>query len=77
MPRYHFAVRNSDRHDDPDGTELADDAAAREYAMRVIRELQHGDGDNWRGWTMEVTQDGRRVWQIPFETIEPSDPSPS
>jgi hypothetical protein len=41
MPRYHFAVRNSDKHEDAEGTVLADDAAAREYAIRVIRELRH------------------------------------
>jgi hypothetical protein len=42
----------SARYDDPDGTELPDDAAARDYAIRVIRELQHGEGHNWgdRRW---------------------------
>jgi hypothetical protein len=30
------------------------DAAAREYAIRVIRELQHGEGENWKGWMMEI-----------------------
>ena len=44
MPHYHFAVTDTARYDEPDGTELPDDAAAREYAIRVIRELQHGDG---------------------------------
>jgi Domain of unknown function (DUF6894) len=73
MPLYYFAVLNSDRHDDPDGTELPDDAAARTYAMKVIRELQHGEGHNWRGWTMEVTQGQRLVWQTPFEAVGPHD----
>jgi hypothetical protein len=47
VPRYRFAVNGSARYDDPDGTELPDDAAARDYAIRVIRELQHGEGHNW------------------------------
>src|SRR3977135_20624 len=41
---------------DPDGTDLPDDPARRKYAMRVIRELQHGEEHNWSGWKMEVTQ---------------------
>ena len=48
MPRYHFAVKDAARYDDPDGTELPDDAAARDYAIRVIREVQHGE--NTTGW---------------------------
>ena len=49
MPRYHFAVKDAARYHDPDGTELPDDAAARDYAIRVIREVQHGEEHNWRG----------------------------
>jgi hypothetical protein len=44
MPRYWFAVHDGDRYADPQTMELSDDAAAREYAIRVIRELQRGDG---------------------------------
>jgi hypothetical protein len=75
MPRYHFTVRNSDTHDDPEGSECPDDAAAREHAIRVIRELRHGKGDDWKGWSMEVTQGQRLVWRLPFEAIEPDVPS--
>ena len=72
MPRYHFAVKDAARYDDPDGTELPDDAAARDYAIRIIREVQHGEEQNWTGWAMEVRQGQRIVWQIPFETVEPN-----
>ena len=72
MPRYHFAVKDAARYHDPDGTELPDDADARDYAIRVIREVQHGEEHNWRGWTMEVRQGQRIVWQIPLETVEPN-----
>ena len=74
MPRYHFAVLNtSSRQEDQEGTVLPDDAAAREYAIRVIGELRRGD--NWKGWLLEVTQGERLVWQLPFEAIEPDVPS--
>ena len=71
MPRYHFAVKDAARYDDPDGTDVPDDAAARDYAIRIIREVQHGEEHNWTGWTMEVWQGGRRVWHLPFDPIEP------
>jgi hypothetical protein len=44
MPLYHFAVRNSHYRDDPDGTELADDEAARGAALQVIRDLKKNSG---------------------------------
>ena len=56
MPRYHFAVKDAARYDDPDGTEVPDDAAARDYAIRIILQVQHGEEHNWTGWTMEVRQ---------------------
>jgi hypothetical protein len=51
---------------------MPDDATARDYAIRIIREVQHGEEHNWTGWTMEVRQGHRIVWQIPFETVEPN-----
>jgi len=66
MPLYHFAVRNSHYRDDPDGTELADDEAARGAALQVIRDLKKNSGIRWNGWTIEVTEGDRPVWRIPF-----------
>ena len=47
MPR---TLRSEDaaRYDDPDGTELPDDAAARDYAIRVIREVPARRDGRWR-----------------------------
>ena len=67
MPRYHFAVKDAARYDDPDGTELPDDAAARDYAIRVIREVQHGEEHNWTGWTMEVRQGSALSGNFPLK----------
>jgi hypothetical protein len=60
--------------DEPDGVELPDDAAAREFALKVMPGLVQKEEDDWNGWTMEVTQGERRVWRLPFEAIEPSGP---
>ena len=73
MPRYRFVVRHSayaDLEDDEAGTELPDDAAAREFASKVIRGLVRQQQDDWHGWTMEVRQGARQVWQLPFDAIE-------
>ncbi len=40
MPRYFFHFwLNGKRHDDEDGTELADDKAANQEALETVREL--------------------------------------
>ena len=75
MPRYRFVVRHSayaDLEDDEAGTELPDDAAAREFAAKVMRGLVQQQEDDWHGWTMEVRQGMRRVWQLRFDAIEPT-----
>jgi hypothetical protein len=77
MPRYLLAVRHLDHDslaDELEGVQLPDDPAAREFALKVMRGLMQIEGENWEGWTMEVTQGGRRVWRLPFEAIEPSAP---
>jgi len=66
MPLYRFAVHNSHWFDDPDGTELTDDAAARERALQVIRNLKKNNVIAWKGWTIKVSQGDRQVWQIAF-----------
>jgi hypothetical protein len=74
MPRYRLVIQNTDRFDDEDGVILADDQAARDYALQVVHELQKGDEASWSGYTMEVTRDGRVVWRIPFEmAYQPAD----
>jgi hypothetical protein len=75
MPHYVLSVRHFDNDylvDEPQGVQLADDGAAREFALRVMRGLVIKE-ENWEGWTMEVTQGGRRVWRLPFDAMEPGD----
>jgi len=71
MPRYLLSVRHFDNDywvDEPEGVQLSDDAAAREFALRVMRGLLIKE-KNWKGWTMEVMQGGRRVWRLPFDAM--------
>jgi hypothetical protein len=66
MPLHHFAVHDSHLHDDPQGTELPDDVAARQWELQVIRDLKRNNEAAWKGRTIEVTDGDRPVWQIPF-----------
>jgi len=57
-------------HDDPDETELPDDAAARQEALRVVGDLKKNNESAWNGWSIDVTEGERRVWQIPFREAD-------
>jgi hypothetical protein len=76
MPRYRFTIIHRDKpHEDPEGTVLADDSAARDYARRVIRELKEGGGYDDPYMLMLVTDAaGREILCIPFtEERRPGD----
>ena len=69
MPRYHFHIRWTDRkNDDETGMLLADDAAARDYAERLIREIKGGDGHE-TSLTMVVERSGIVIFTIPFQDV--------
>jgi hypothetical protein len=68
LPRYYFTVLWSNHEDiDPQGTLLADDAAALGHACRMVRRLlASGDYDD-PGLVVEVRNEMRqRVLSIPF-----------
>ena len=56
LQRYFFIIRFSDgrEHGDYEGTVLANDGAAREYAVRIISELIDGGGYDDPGLSMIV-----------------------
>jgi hypothetical protein len=66
MPLYHFAVHNSHLHDDPEGAELPDDEAARQWGLQIIRDLKKNNEPMWKASTIEVTDGDRQVWLLPF-----------
>jgi hypothetical protein len=67
VPRYYFAVDHGDHcHEDGSGTDLPTDAAARDYAERVIRELREGGGYDAPQLRIIVTESNRTVFVLPF-----------
>jgi len=60
MPRFHFNVDDGRHYPDPDGLELAGQAAARDEALRAIGELVAAQPEDfWRDgfFRMTVTDD--------------------
>jgi hypothetical protein len=68
MPQYFFTVRWSDREEgDRLGTPLKDDAAALDYACRIVREPRSSGGYDGPGLVVEVRNElHRRVLSMPF-----------
>lgn len=76
--RYFFnVVSESFQSDDPEGTDLPDDGAALIEAQIVIAELRRDHiGHFDRGAVLEVTQNGRRVFILPFDEVNRSNRQP-
>jgi hypothetical protein len=67
MPLYRFALHKGHRLDDQEATEfLLNDKAAREQPLQIMDDLKKNNVSGWKGWTIEVTDGDRQVWQIPF-----------
>jgi hypothetical protein len=68
VPRYFFVLQSSDgEDDDADGTVLPNDAAARKYAERIVRELKEAGGYDDPGLSIKVKKDSDgELFAIPF-----------
>jgi hypothetical protein len=69
LQRYFFIFRSSDgrEHGDDEGTVLANDGAAQEYAVRIISELIDGGGYDDPGLSVIVKDAAeRQILAIPF-----------
>jgi hypothetical protein len=68
MPRYFFSIRSTDSEDhDEDGIELPDDAAALDYACRIVRELKANGGYDDPRMVVQVQNERQQtVLSIPF-----------
>jgi hypothetical protein len=66
-------VNGQEKVDDPEGIELADEAAARKQAMDGVLDVQKTRfalTKNWAGWSVEVVDDrGNRVLLLPISTV--------
>lgn len=71
MPLYYFNLK--DRHEiiiDPEGTELADETEAREYAGQVARELMQNRPAATAAWRLQVCDAGRcPLFELLFATL--------
>jgi hypothetical protein len=85
MAIYHFRARanetltdaNASLTDDA-GTDLPDDAAARDHARAVVQELKFKRqgmlGRDWSAWSMTVQSvDGVDLFSVPFTDVETKD----
>jgi hypothetical protein len=71
MPLYRFLIHADDLIDDPEGLTFPDDAAALAEAVKIVRELkQDCRQSGCVGLAVQITQDGRQLAWIPFESVE-------
>lgn len=78
MPQYFFHIDGARHYLDTDGVELADLAAARMEALRIIRELMMDSmtDDLWSGgeWVMTVADEAaRNLFSIRLSTLQQTD----
>jgi hypothetical protein len=74
MPRYFFHLTDGKRVlNNHKGVDLAGDAAARDNAAVLARDLKHGaamPGWNWDGWFVAVIdQHGKAIAEVPIGDI--------
>jgi hypothetical protein len=71
MPRYYFRLTDGAQVlDNHQGVDLAGDAAAREDAVALARDLKQGVAMprwDWGGWFVNIVdEDGHKIDQIPI-----------
>lgn len=72
MPTYFFNLKTNNRNiRDPEGAELANDAAAWELARQVARELMKQRERQTLSWRIDVRDDeGRQCFELLFASID-------
>jgi len=72
MPLYYYVIQFRDhQHIDQEGTWLPDDGAARDHALRIIRELREGGGYDDPDLAMIVKDEsGRELLRLPFSSSD-------
>jgi hypothetical protein len=71
MPRYYFHLTDGTNvFDNHKGIDLAGNAAAREDALALARDLKHGKtmpGWNWAGWFVAIVDaHGKKIDEVPI-----------
>ena len=72
MPRYYFHLTDGKQVLNT-GIDLPGNAAAREDALALARDLEHGvvmPGWNWSGWFVTIVdQHGHKVDEVPIADV--------
>lgn len=76
MPRYYFRlVKDNEVVKIPEGVDLPGNAAAREEAVALARDLQAGKlqpDRRWEGWLVTIVdQHGHTVDSVPIDLVPP------
>ena len=68
MPRFYFVIRwHEMTRDDPHGTELPNNTAALDFALRTVRKLKQGGIYEEPGILLIVRDEaGEQIFAIPF-----------
>ena len=72
MPLYHFALHDGESAFEDEGVWLANGEQAIAHAHGVARELMHAREPQTRSWHIDVLEDGRQVYRVPFARIDPT-----
>jgi len=72
MPLYHFTLHDGESAFEDEGVWLANGEQAIEHAHGVARELMHARESQTRGWHIDVLEDGRQVYRVPFARVDPT-----
>jgi hypothetical protein len=71
MPTYTFRLNDDNGGvEDDTGVSLVNTKAAYLYACDVARELMRCREQNTRGWHLDVYEDNRKVFEIPFAELD-------
>jgi len=71
MPRYYFRLTDGEQVlDNHQGLDLAGEAAAREDALALARDLKRGNvmpGWDWDGWFINIVdEEGNKIDELPI-----------
>jgi len=74
MPRYYFHLTNGEKVlNNHTGISLPGDAAARDDALALARDLKHGaamPGWDWTGWFVAIIDEqGQKVDEVPIADV--------
>jgi hypothetical protein len=65
---YCFAIQENSKIENLGGLAMANDAEAIEFGKLVVQDLIRRHSEQHAGWTMEITEHGRAVLSIDFES---------